>query len=166
MKRYHAYLLLMIVVIAFAAPFIMPLKNGQPLLDWHNLALAAKTPPLIQQTLTTTLEPRHEPVKLLRWQDKNHQWHFSQSPPEDGTPYETVFVDPDNNVVSLPRMESASTTAPTSAPISNAEMETSPSPYSPSEISQLLQEASKAEALLRERHMQQEAELNGLAVEK
>ncbi len=105
---------LLLLVAAAALPFVLPLREGKPLLDWRKLTLPA--PPL-----PTLGAPDAGPVSVYRWQDAQGQWQFSNEPPPEGMSYELQIIDPDANLMArLPQQVPGSrppVTEPTAAPL-------------------------------------------------
>ncbi|MEL6448791.1 MAG: DUF4124 domain-containing protein [Pseudomonadota bacterium] len=84
------------LVLALAGPFLMRGSDGKPLY----------TPDQAWQSLQTSLPSLDvpevlpsEPVEVYRWQDASGQWHFSGTPPVEGTAYTVLAIDPKMNAV-------------------------------------------------------------------
>ena len=84
------------LVLALAGPFLMRGPDGEPLYTpaqaWQSLQ--ASLPSLdVPEVLPS------EPVEVYRWQDASGQWHFSGTPPAEGTAYTVLEIDPKTNAV-------------------------------------------------------------------
>lgn len=95
----RGWLAMVLAVAAAAALFLLPVRDGRPLLDWRELAA-----PALEQLGLPAPERR---VTAYRWRDEQGAWHYSTERPPPGTEYETVRVDPDANVL-LPGPETDS----------------------------------------------------------
>ena len=47
------------------------------------------------------LAPPPSVTRAYKWQDEHGSWHVSDQPPPDGTPYQTITVRSDTNVMPL-----------------------------------------------------------------
>lgn len=69
-------LLLVVLVLALASPFVLKKPDGQPILDIANILKPA-------QDLTHSISPNTQPQTLYRWQDNKGRWQFSDTPAEN-----------------------------------------------------------------------------------
>jgi len=136
-------LLLFVVVLAVAAPFIIKDERGRPLMSLNGLHMPSLSkPPLpdikgalgqIKKHLPTLGdEGEHSALTAYKWQDAQGNWHYSDQR-QPGRSTVAVNVDPDANVVHLdpapapgkappPRSHSpkAPAKSPTWSPLANA----------------------------------------------
>lgn len=103
-RRLILRVLLALPVLAAAALFVLPLRqDGGPLLRWGEL----KAPGLPELELPSVTFPKAilpqatpdgDAVAVYRWRDRQGIWQYGDAPPE-GTPFETVALDPGANLV-------------------------------------------------------------------
>lgn len=140
------------LVLALAGPFLMRGPDGQPLSTpakaWQSLK--ASMPSVGMPDVVPS-----EPMAVYRWQDAAGQWHFSGTPPAEGTDYTVLEIDPKtNSVMTAPE--------PVAAAEGDAEVETEGDvlgpedamfgPYpNPAAVRQLLEDAKALQAQSLER---------------
>lgn len=146
--RTLARLLLGILVIAVAVPFVLPLRDGKPLLDYRRIRL----PDLPELSL-----PRPGPegdaaaaVTFYKWRDTDGGWQFDSNPPAPGIPFEIITVDPGANAIqginaAPPEVESPAAAAPP----------TLTETYSPEDIQEVLGKAREVQSLMNRRAEEQ-----------
>ena len=92
MKKFIiAIVLVVAVVIFYQSPYF-------------NRVLSSSSQQNIKQTLDSVNPKMSRPV--YKWQDKKGQWHMTDSPPADGTKYETLRYHKDTNVIPAERLKS------------------------------------------------------------
>jgi|GEM_PF-1510851 len=110
MKIFYKLLLFM-VVLAIAAPFIIKDERGRPLMSLSRLHMPALSKPPLPD-LSGTLgqikkhlpalrdEDKHSALTAYKWLDKQGNWHYSDHR-QAGRNNVAVQVDPDANMVHL-----------------------------------------------------------------
>lgn len=165
MSRLMLKSMLAVLVVAGAGPFILPLKDGKPLLSLSDL----KAPPLPEVPFTSfeiggTSEPAsNAPVVVYRWK-VGGEWNYSDEPPAEGTPYETVRTWANANVVPA---EPVAKRAPAGAAGTAAGTEPGRSPANPIEVSPMqmvesLQKAAQLQETIDQHKALQDRQLEGL----
>ena len=66
------------------------------------LAVLVTTAPLVKLLKGTPLELAAPLTRAYKWRDAEGNWQIGERPPADGTPYETIEVSGDMNVLPLP----------------------------------------------------------------
>jgi hypothetical protein len=88
-------LLLLLLLFAALAPFVLPLNHGKPLLSLERLRL----PAMPEISLPSVQESQDNPtVTAYKWRDAEGNWQFASEPPQ-GLPYETIELDPNTNLL-------------------------------------------------------------------
>ena len=154
-------ILIMILVIASIAPFMLPLKNGEPLLKWSQLSIPGlpQFPDLSALTdlFKTKPENRSIPVTSYKWLDSEGNWQLSDTPPKNGR-YETVIVDPNTNLLQAD-IPAPKIVAPPSTPVKDTSAQPAYSPamaYDPEKVSAIMDSARNVEKILQQRKAQQD----------
>lgn len=109
MRRFIRYLLvtfLLVLIVAVALPFTLPLQDGKPLLNWsefwHTDAIDQKMERLVREGKrlgrTLTDGGSDAPVTMYKWHDEQGQVHYTSEPPAE-RPYEAMEVDPNTNML-------------------------------------------------------------------
>jgi len=162
--------MLIILVIAGIAPFILPLKNGEPLLKWSQLSIPSmlKLPQFPDLSALTDLfkakpDNSSTPVTSYKWRDSEGNWQLSDKPPQNGR-YETIIVDPNANLLQadIPVTKIAT---PPSTQIKDTSAQPAYSPamaYDPEKVSEIMDSARNVEKLLQERKVQQDKLLQAI----
>lgn len=172
-------LILIIAIGAGIAPFILPLKDGEPLLEPPEVSLPELPPihlPDIPGTESTDHKARSDDtppgkVAVYRWQDADGQWHFSSAPPE-GVAAEKVHVSTRINIMPAPEESGTSKydpeqsrTSPQWAPVTSvqsAPASKGANPYSMEGAQQLLEKARNVQELVDQRKAQQDQAVENL----
>ncbi|MFA5529216.1 MAG: DUF4124 domain-containing protein [Thiohalomonadaceae bacterium] len=144
MNRVIARILLGTLFLAVAVPFVLPLKQGKPLLDYRQLSLPGL--PDIPRMDTDSAPP--SAVTVYRWRGTHGEWHFGNVPPAQDIPVEVVRIDPDANT-----FQGHSAVPARVPPV------TVPGAYSAERIQQAFSQTREAQALMNSRAAEQEAVL-------
>jgi hypothetical protein len=148
MRRALGPLLLGLLILAAAVPFVLPLRDGRPLLDYRRIDWP-HLPDIPGPVLGGDAAPAAA-VTVYKWRGDDGEWQFGGSPPAAGVPFETVSVDPEANRVEGIRSAPAEPVmAPAAAPTGAA------GAYSPARIQRTLDEAREVQSLLNQRAQQQ-----------
>ncbi len=147
MKRSLTPILLGTLVIAGVVPFILPLKNGKPLLDYRQIR--APSLPDIGVAEFGTNSVNQEPVTVYKWRGTDGEWQFGSNPPGNGIPVDVVRIELDQTVSSPP--PDAGTGAPAGASDTVADV------YSPTRIQHTIEQARQVQSMLNQRAKDQEA---------
>lgn len=147
-------MLVIILVIAGIAPFILPLKNGEPLLKWSDISI----PNLPELPEIAILKgDTSTSVTTYKWRDAEAVLHFTDSPP-DGVSYQTITVDPNTNVI-----QSIRPSAPAQQTVSETTRRPAVPPayspttaYDPAKVSEILDSARNIDKILQQRKEQQD----------
>lgn len=99
-------LMLLVLVGALAAPFILKGPDGRPLMQLSDLNFGDFELPSFggKNADTTTVH---------KWQDENGEWHYSTEAPKQDS--ETLEIDPNVNVMDAPTRRPPPTPAPVEA---------------------------------------------------
>ena len=110
--------MLFVVVAALAAPFVLKGPDGgvlmspdrlrTPAVSLLDFSAAADT---IKAGLDEAVEAPAKPMAVIKWQDENGEWHFSDKI-ERGRSAAILSVDPNTNLVHFAADEGAPTEAP------------------------------------------------------
>ncbi len=106
-------MLVVVVIVSLALLYYLPLMNGKPpfygisqmlsnissRLRDSSQAVSSKISNTIPDMPASTQPTASKPVTIYRWQDTQGQWHFSNTPPGHGQPYEIQRIDPATNLV-------------------------------------------------------------------
>jgi len=150
-------ILLLILVLSAAFLFFFPMKNSKPLLSLDKLTMPNLSDIKLPEVNLPNLsgDSPSGQVTVYKWQDASGNWHFSNEPPPDNTPYQTTKVDPNANLI---HSEAA---APTEyqktgpySPVSNGNRETN---EALEKLSDMIEPTRKAKNALRQ-HEQEELE--------
>lgn len=157
MSRTFVRALLGALVLAGVIPFVLPLRDGKPLLDYRLLS----APELPRLTLPDG-ETASAPVTVYKWRGADGEWQFGNAPPAQGTRFEVVTVDPEANLIQALKPQAAvaapadPATPPAGSPIGNPI-----DAYSPANIQQTLDKAQAARSAMDRHTAAQEAMLDG-----
>ena len=110
--------------------------------------------------------------EIIRWQDENGQWHFSDFKPDTGQPTDTVSINLEQNVIQAfqppPEPEEpkvAETEQQEAEAQKTADPELPDSPLdllpSPDNVKDLMNSANNVQPMLEQRKKQQDALING-----
>ena len=145
-------LVLFIVVLAVAAPYVMKGKDGKPLMEFNlsdtisSITNIFKAPSSIQEEVTSGGIPVTSD-KVFKWKDENGRWHFSDKP-VDGQQVSTHII-PKANIL-----------APVKIPGKEEEKEEPsatpgiPVPMTAQNVPKLIDDAKNVQKLLNDRQSQ------------
>ena len=111
--------------------------------------LKAKVPDSLSSGVTD------KKVQVYKWRDKNGIMQFSNTPPPTGDAAEQIELNPNKNIVQavkIPEKEEPKEVAKTE----------SPNPYSVKGMKKVMNDAKGVEALLQQRHEEQQKMMNDL----
>ena len=111
--------------------------------------LKAKVPDSLSSGVTD------KKVQVYKWRDKNGIMQFSNTPPPTGGDAEQIELNPNKNIVQavkIPEKEEPKEVAKTE----------SPNPYSVKGMKKVMNDAKGVEALLQQRHEEQQKMMNDL----
>lgn len=165
-------LLLLLIVIALAAPFIIEGPDGEPLMTLDDLkdsqGLAKLTDTLGQQ-VTAPFKDEHDrqapasskKTRVYSWKDEQGNVHYSNIPPQQGANIETLQVNPDMNVIKMqkPAGEQVSAIDESSYPAEEKDHGNEPKMfqvYTPEGMTDLKHDAEAARDALQQRSMSAE----------
>ena len=143
MRRALGPLLLGVLILAAAVPFVLPLKDGRPLLDYRRIDWP--TLPDIRMPATGGDVTPATPVTVYKWRGADGEWQFDSHPPAGGVPFEAVSVDPGANLVEGIRPAPAD---PVTVPVAPAAVGEA---YSPGGFQRTLEEAREVQSLMNQR---------------
>lgn len=152
MNRAFARILLGTVVVAAVVPFVLPLRDGRPLLDYRQIRLPGL--PEIEMPAAGGDATAAAPVTFYKWRGPEGEWQFGNTPPAQGIPFEIVSVDPGANLYQGISAPAPAAATPPSAPATVAET------YSPARVQQALDQARKVQSMMNQRASDQEAVLH------
>lgn len=96
-------LMLLVIIAALIGPFFIKGPDGAPLWRWQDIQATLKKQ---WHRLGGNIEasiPGDKSVTVYRWRDADGQWQFgSEVPP--GIEADTLNIDPNTNVISLPAL--------------------------------------------------------------
>jgi len=165
MKLFYK-LLLFVVVLAVAAPFIIKDERGRPLMSLSRLHMPALSkPPLpdikgalgqIKNHLPTLGDDSgHSTLTAYKWQDAQGNWHYSDHR-QAGRSNVAVSVNPDANVIHLDQAPAPGKTTPQSTRPTKAPAKTQP--WSPlANATHTLQQARHVNQLVQDNFNRQQA---------
>lgn len=152
--------LLALIVAAGVAPFVVPLKDGKPLLEFKPPDLGIPSLPAMSDfsSVNQGVDRSNQPVTFYQWRDATGVMQLDSTPPDHGD-YKVVTVDPNTNLIqALPR----STPTPTAAPKPSAPSRSTPSLIpSPTKALETLNQAKQIESMLQQRQADQERMISG-----
>ena len=101
--KFGVFSMLSLLVTAGVAPFVLPLKDGKPLLEFQ--APDLKMPPIpelpelpnLSETTGGESEPNRQ-VSFYQWKDSNGLTQITSTPPPTGE-YRTIKVNPNANMI-------------------------------------------------------------------
>jgi hypothetical protein len=110
-------LMIFMVFMAMAGPFLLKGPDGKPLLTLQKLGvpslsqLIARARNTIPSAITATDDPAHAAARpasrantFYKWQDANGVWQFTTEPPPQPITYNEIHTDPQANIIqSLPK---------------------------------------------------------------
>jgi len=149
-------LLFLLLALAVLVPFTLPLKDGKPLLSWHDVKLPSTAALQLPQWAQGGSREAPAQVTVYRWRDGNGVWQYGSAPPADGRPYESRTIDTAANAdlfPSLPRQEQPAA-APATEP--QAVQPAPASPYSVEGIQKLFDDARSLRDMSHERQNTQD----------
>ena len=101
-------LLIVLVIIALAAPFFIKGQDGRPLMTLEDIqkpdALESYAESFAEMSGSVTGENQEagkSAARVYSWRDEQGNVHYSNVPPKEATAVETVKVNPDINVISV-----------------------------------------------------------------
>lgn len=109
-------ILLLLVVLAIAAPFVLKGPDGQPLMTLDDLHTPDVAIPEVVEKLPEVQNPfrGEEPsaggkksarTEIYSWKDAQGNVHYSNKPPATGIEAEKMVVDPNVNVLPLDKAD-------------------------------------------------------------
>ncbi len=157
--RLFAKLMILLVIAALAGPFFLKGPDGRPL--WTIASVKAKIAAVLSSTRSDIaggledvgVDAASNDVEIFRWQDASGQWHFSTEAPA-GIDADTMTIDPDTNLVTLPALPEAPQPEPeVAAPTEQAPVQTAvPEGYPDAEETrQLLEDVRNMQNVVDER---------------
>jgi hypothetical protein len=160
LKRTLVRSLLGALVLAGVVPFVLPLRDGRPLLDYRTLRAPAL--PRLALPDIGTGEAGSAPVTLYKWRGAEGEWQFGNAEPPAGTPFERLTVDPGANLIQALRPElPAAAPADPAASAGGLPIASPLDAYSPAKVQQTMDGAHAARAAMDRHSAAQEALLNG-----
>ncbi len=147
-------LMMLFVVLALAAPFFLKGPDGQPLLTLDKAKATASDSlddlkgqwdDVTDSAARAAGDENAGKVAVHRWQDENGQWHYSNEAPVGGQA-ETVYVDPDINLMDPVEIKRRSKTRDSKPAISH------PGIITPGRAKEALDEATGVRDQLNERN--------------
>lgn len=167
--RLFLTLLILLLVIALAAPYVLKRPDGQPWMDASELSPDIQVNGSYEKAKLELYRWWHGirrdlfsdrksgKTRAYRWQDSEGNWHLSDTPNPAGTA-EELWVDPNVNLMPatpLPEVteEDKNTTQgdASSVPL--------PMTVSPGQAQKLMQDAQKIQGLVDKRHEQLDADV-------
>ncbi|GAA6151160.1 hypothetical protein [Pseudoteredinibacter isoporae] len=164
--RLFLTLLILLLVVALAAPYVLKRPDGQPWMDASELSPDIQVNGSYEKAKLELYRWWHGlrrdlfadrqsgKTRAYRWQDSEGNWHLSDTPNPAGNS-EELWVDPNVNLMPatlLPVEEEKNTTQgePSSVPL--------PMTVSPGQAQQLMQDAQKIQGLVDKRYEQLDAD--------
>ncbi len=132
--------LLALLVLAGAVPFVLPLRDGKPLLSWSDIKLP-KLPVEVPDVSLPADSSSPQEVALYRWRDADGVIQFSNEPPPPGIAFESVSIDPNANIVQPFTAPEPKAGEP--GPGQPPQTAQPGSPYSPENVQQLFEDTHK-----------------------
>ena len=176
-------LMLVLLVLVGASPFILPGKNGQPLFSFSDLKMPdfsslfgsskSKVVVVIPEDKTTDKEivDKKNVTTVHKWLDDSGVWQFSDQNNSGGTS-ELVKINPDSNVVQAikvakPEDEKTSTTSD-SGEKAESDLSSIPLPTTipMKDIPKLISQTKELKNTLEQRYQEQQTLLDSLSTEK
>jgi len=161
-------ILLFLIVLALALPFVLKGPDGQPLMTLDTLKqpdfgiseifdrLSEVSNPFSSDPdggewrTDGSAQPRLSgKTQVYSWRDEQGNMHFTNEPPPQGRQAKTIQVDPNINIMPAVKLPEV---VPDSPPAPVVPEETSvPSVYAPEEVRRLMDEARAVEGTLQQR---------------
>lgn len=94
--------LLLLLTVAALVAFMLPLRGGKPLLDWHALELSELSTSRLPDWIGDHEHTSPRQITIYRWRDSAGIWQYGAEPPADGTAYESRRIDSDTNTALFP----------------------------------------------------------------
>ncbi len=98
--------------------------------------------------------------KVYKWQDKNGQWHYSSTAPQNSQKAQQVTIKKNQNVIDSVKVELPA--EPEQAQTTAKPVIKKPNPYSPSQVKETIDAAKNMQKMVDERAAQQKAVLDSL----
>lgn len=163
-------LMIFILVLGLAGPFIMKRPDGRPwmsledlLPDWHSLSPQVKNlwSSIGDSAAAVTSGEPGDKTRVYKWRDSEGHWQFSDSPNPSGAS-EAVLIDPNTNIIQatpLPKRkdEKAQTVTAQESQIGVP----LPTTVAPGKVSALMRDAQQVQELVNQRTQALEAISSG-----
>lgn len=161
-----AFKMFIFLIIAFMFPFVFPLKDGRPMIEfsWNKVkpALPDVEMPKLELANKPEAEGEQPPVpeaSYYRWKGNDGVMEFGSEPPTDGTPYEAVTVRTDANLITAQKPKPE---AEPEAEQPAAELPSTADLYSVEGVKDIMDKAKAIGPMLEQRKTEQDAVLDNL----
>ncbi len=152
-------LLMLLVVAGVVVPFVLPLKNGEPLLKFSDLTMpkGPKLPDIGLPSLPSS-DSGSSNVTFYRWTDVNGETHIQNTPPPTGIQYETTTVNSNTNMIQSvsPQPSRPKASAPQAAAVNVG----SSSPFTTTDPKQLMENINQLQGTMDTRTKTLDAQIN------
>ncbi len=94
-------ILVFFVFMTVVVPFVLPLKDGKPLLNFSEMTMpkGPKLPDIDLPSFSSSDQQPSAPVNFYSWTDANGETHIQNTPPPEGIAYKVNTVNPDANIM-------------------------------------------------------------------
>ncbi len=166
MKLFYK-LLMLTVVAAVAAPFILKDGAGRPLMTLDKLHMPEISTPALPGVASTLrevasklpdmdLDKARAKVTAYKWQDAEGVWHFSDKPDGGG---EEISIDPDASVMEFDGIPVAAPATKPALPSRPREDNATQSPSLPGSVTSLMEQVRGVNQLAQDRFDRQSREI-------
>ena len=140
-------LLMLLIVAGIVIPFMLPLKDGKPLLDFADITMpkGPKLPDIALPSFNTNNNSSGE-VTFYRWVDANGETHIQNTPPAAGIKYETTMVNANTNMIQSVKPQPSRPKA--SAPQAAAVNIGSSSPFTTADPKKLMEDVKQLQGTM------------------
>lgn len=149
------------LMLALIGPFYLRAPDGRPLLTFQDIkpdfmvSLSGWWRDISKEAGKTVGNEHFGETRVYKWKDAEGVWQMSDSPPVDETEYETVWVDPDANLIkglSPEELELTLEGDPNSAPSPTPAVDIPlPLTVSPEQLNKLLDDVKDVQSLMDQR---------------
>jgi hypothetical protein len=159
-------LLLLLVIMALAAPFVLKGPDGQPLMTLDDIgkpdSLSGLADSIGQQVSNPFADEAHKATsskeqksQVYSWRDEQGNVHYSNIAPKESASVKTIRLDPNRNIIKMDKPDGEA--AATQMPMQEPEQADGPSViqvYTPEGMNHLKREAEAARDKLQSRSAQ------------
>lgn len=96
--KWAIVLMLVLLVLVGMVPFVLPIHNGRPLLDWRTLLTTEVVPAFEVPALSASTGLGQSVTVVYQWRDEGGKTHIADIPPQ-GQVFHILEYDSEQNII-------------------------------------------------------------------